>query len=80
MIVLTVAVGDAQRVIQCTLYCSYACLRACIGGVWSRTGMFLSFFNNFNKAAHAPPLSDVIMIGMAIADLYPDMLIGLVAP
>ena len=40
--------------------------------------MFFSFLNNSNKAAHASPSFDVIMIGTAIAGVYPDMLTGLV--
>ncbi len=39
--------------------------------------MFLNFLKNFHKAAQASPIFDVIMIGTAIAGLYPDVLVGL---
>ena len=34
-------------------------------------------FENFHKAAQASPIFDVIIIGTAIAGLYPNMLVGL---
>lgn len=73
VIVLTVEVGDAQRMSQSTSY-------FLIGGGGVKQKIFLSFLNNFHKSAQASPLFDGTMTGTTIANLYPNMLVGLVVP